>query len=289
MIILEDASLSFFVQTWLRAAFGSAGQNCIGAERFIVARKILPKFIELVLPKVKTLRQGSFLDDVTANSKQGIDVGAMISDNRFDALEKLISDAEKKGARVLAGGKRFRHPNHTSGHYFSPTLIIDVTMDMEIANEELFAPVFLVMAFDNVDEAVDLANSTRFALGSSVFGGKRSECLRIADRLESGMVNINDFAVSYLNQGLPFGGNKASGNGQRFGGPEGLLAMVTTKAVTEDLFFSLVKTAIPGPVHYPHADARKSYAFVAGLATFFGALSWSERIKGLYALLRASL
>lgn len=288
MIVLEDASLSFFVQTWLRAAFGSAGQNCIGAERFIVAHTILPEFLRLITPKVKSLRQGSFLDDV-GDGKQGIDIGAMISDNRFDALEALIADAERQGARLLAGGKRLRHPQHPAGHYFAPTLLVDVTSDMAIAQEELFAPVFLVMAFDTVEEAIQLANGTRFALGSSVFGSKRSECRRIANQLESGMVNINDFAVSYLNQGLPFGGNKASGNGQRFGGPEGLLAMCTTKAVTEDRFFSLIKTAIPGPVHYPHADALKAYAFTAGLATFFGALTWSERMSGLLKLLWASV
>ncbi|PWN35387.1 Aldedh-domain-containing protein [Meira miltonrushii] len=289
MIVLEDASLSFFVQTWLRAAFGSGGQNCIGAERFIVSRKIMQKFLDLVTPKVKILRQGSFLDDVAPGTKQGIDVGAMISDNRFDALEALIADAESRGARVLAGGKRFNHPNHPSGHYFAPTLIVDVTPDMPIAQEELFAPIFLVMPFDTVEEAVSLANGTRFALGSSVFGSNRSVCRKVADQLHAGMVNINDFAVSYLNQGLPFGGNKASGNGQRFGGPEGLLALCNTKAVTEDRFFSLIKTAIPGPVHYPHADSLKAYAFVVGLATFFGAVTWGESLVGLWSLIRSSL
>lgn len=289
MIVLEDASLSFFVQTWLRAAFGSGGQNCIGAERFIVSRKIMQNFLDLVTPKVKLLRQGSFLDDVAPGTKQGIDVGPMISDNRFDTLEALISDAESKGARVLAGGKRFKHPNHPSGHYFAPTLIVDVTPEMSIAQEELFAPIFLVMPFDTNEEAVNLANGTRFALGSSVFGSNRTVCRSIASQLNAGMVNINDFAVSYLNQGLPFGGNKASGNGQRFGGPEGLLSLCTTKAVTEDRFFSLVKTAIPGPVHYPHLDSLKAYAFVVGLATFFGAVTWSESMVGLWNLIRASL
>ena len=117
----KDASIGFFVQTWLRAAFGAAGQNCIGAERFIVSRKILDKFIAAVEPSVRSLRLGSFLDD------GNVDVGAMISDNRFAALERLVAEAVKAGARVLAGGQRFKHPRHPYGHYFEPTLIVDVT------------------------------------------------------------------------------------------------------------------------------------------------------------------
>ena len=159
---------------------------------------------------------------------------------------------------------------------------------MSIANEELFAPVFLVMTFETIDEAVTLANSTRYGLGSSVFGGNYAKCQEIASRLESGMVNINDFAVSYLNQGLPFGGVKASGNGGRFGGPEGLLSLTTTKAVTEDRFFSLIKTAIPKPVHYPHRDPVKAQAFVMGLAAFFGG-TLKEATQGIIKLIKASL
>lgn len=159
---------------------------------------------------------------------------------------------------------------------------------MAIAKEEMFAPVFLVMSFDTVEDAIKLANSTRYGLGSSVFGANRSTCRYIADRLECGMVNINDFAVSYLNQGLPFGGVKASGNGGRFGGPEGLLSLTTTKAVTEDRFFSLIKTAIPAPVHYPHKDSTKSKAFVVGLATFFGG-TWTQATRGITKLIKASL
>lgn len=163
-----------------------------------------------------------------------------------------------------------------------------INSDMAIAKEEVFAPVFLVMAFDTIEEAIKLANSTRYGLGSSVFGSDRKTCHKIADQLECGMVNINDFAVSYLNQGLPFGGIKASGNGGRFGGPEGLLSLTTTKAITEDRFFSLVKTSIPKPVHYPHKNPTKSLAFVIGLAKFFGG-NWKQGIQGIAKLIRASL
>ncbi|PWN94186.1 Aldedh-domain-containing protein [Acaromyces ingoldii] len=291
MVILADADVNYFLQTWLRAAFHAAGQNCIGAERFIVASSILPRLIGLLEPRVRALRCGSFLDDTSlaadAKNPTTVDVGAMISDNRFDRLEELVQDAVNKGARCLVGGKRFQHPLHPQGHYFAPTLLVDVTPDMTIAHEELFAPVFLVMSFETTDEAVAIANSSRYGLGSSVFGNSQSECRAVADRLEAGMVNINDFAVSYLNQGLPFGGVKASGYG-RFGGPEGLLSLTTTKAVTEDALFSWIRTGIPPPLHYPLNDAQKCWTFVRGLVTVvYGDMS--QKLTGLQALLKAAL
>ncbi len=134
----------------------------------------------------------------------------MITDARFSRLEFLISDAVKNGAKLLVGGKRYTHPTWKHGHYFSPTLLVNVTPNMAIANEELFAPIFLIMPFPhaNLDAALTIANSTRYGLGSSIFGSSLDQCQYIADRLQAGMVNINDFGVSYLNQGLPFGGVK---------------------------------------------------------------------------------
>ncbi len=131
---------------------------------------------------------------------------------------------------------------------------------MRIAQEELFAPIFLIMPFPGTDwrAAVEIANSTRYGLGASVFGGRRAVCEKVAAQLECGMVNINDFAVSYLNQGLPFGGAKKSGYG-RFGGPEGLLGLTRPKAVTRDTLFSWVRTGIPKPLDYPLKNSKKSW------------------------------
>lgn len=104
----------------------------VGAERFIVASSILPQLISLLEPRVKALQCGSFLDDtalLTDNkSPSTVDVGAMISDNRFARLEELIQEAVRDGARCLVGGKRFQHPLHPQGHYFAPTLLVDVTL-----------------------------------------------------------------------------------------------------------------------------------------------------------------
>jgi acyl-CoA reductase-like NAD-dependent aldehyde dehydrogenase len=132
LIALPGTDLPFFVPTFLRAAFGAGGQNCIGIERFLVARSILPRFIELVEPRVRALQLGSFLDDTPFSGSREkasahVDVGALITGARIPRLEQLVADAVSKGARCLVGGKRFVHPKHPSGHYFAPTLLVDVT------------------------------------------------------------------------------------------------------------------------------------------------------------------
>ncbi|KAK0560292.1 Meiotic Sister-Chromatid recombination aldehyde dehydrogenase [Tilletia horrida] len=289
-VILPSADLKYFNSTFMRSVFQGAAQNCIGIERFIVARSILPQFLSLVKARVESLRTGSYLDEALSGphaAKAGaVDMGAMINSARFDELEGLIDSAVQKGAEVLVGGKRLVSDRWKAGCYFSPTLITGVTRDMRIAQEEVFAPIMLVMPFDTLDEAVEIANSTRYGLGSSVFGAKHQECHYVAKRLRSGMVNINDFGVSYLAQSLPFGGVKASGYG-RFGGPEGLLGLTTAKAVTEDRFFSLVRTGIPPPLDYPLQD--RSWPFVRSLVEFAYGSGLVQRGRGILGLIRGSL
>ena len=170
-------------------------------------------------PRIAALRCGPSLS-AAPGSSQGeistVDSGSMISSRLFEQLEDSLASAEKQGARILAGGKRFEHSVWKQGHYFRPTLIVDVTSDMDIAQQELFAPVMTVMPYDTVEEAVAIANSTRYGLGSAVFGSDKKECRTVAEVLKVGMVAINDFGVFYLNQAMPFGGVNMSGHG-RFG------------------------------------------------------------------------
>ncbi|PWN50014.1 Aldedh-domain-containing protein [Violaceomyces palustris] len=306
-IILESADLKFFNSTFMRSCFQGAGQNCIGIERFIVSSKIVDKFLSLIVPRVKSIRCGSFMDDVdfghapslvkSQDAKKGgakavqgdqVDCGAMITDARFGRLEQLIQDAVKQGAELVVGGKRLKHEKWANGHYFQPTLITGVTSEMKIAQEELFAPIFLVMSFETVEQAVEIANSTRYGLGSSVFGNNKEECQKVAERLKCGMVNINDFGVSYLNQGLPFGGFKKSGYG-RFAGPEGLLSMTNPKSVTRNRFDPLIRTGIPPPLDYPLHQPSKSWNFVKGLILFAYGLNLKSRLKGILDLILAGI
>jgi len=170
------------------------------------------------------LQQGSAIDQ-----GEGVDVGAMISGTRFDHLESLIQDAVKSGARLIHGGHRYNHPSYPRGHYFQPTLLADVTKDMAIAKEELFAPVALLMRAETIDHAIEIANSTIYGLGGAVFGSKRNDVERVVNEVETVGMAVNDFATFYVCQ-LPFGGTKGSGYG-RFMGIEGLRALCNAKVL----------------------------------------------------------
>jgi acyl-CoA reductase-like NAD-dependent aldehyde dehydrogenase len=152
----------------------------------MVHRSLYPRFLEIMTPRVAKLRLGPFL------SATDVDVGSLISHQPIAKLEAVLDSAVKAGARVLAGGTSFLHPDYPQGAYFQPTLIADVTMDMAIAKEELFAPVMTVVPYDDVDEAIDWLNRGRFGLGGSVFGRDRIECRKVAARLECGMVAVNE-------------------------------------------------------------------------------------------------
>jgi acyl-CoA reductase-like NAD-dependent aldehyde dehydrogenase len=154
----------------------------------------------------------------------------MIGCARFTHLEHLIEEAVYQGARLLHGGKRYHHPKYPEGHYFSPTLLVDVTRDMRIANEELFAPVALFMKASSIGEAIELANSTIYGLGGSVFGSNMRDVEKVVNGMDTVGIAVNDFATFYVCQ-LPFGGTKGSGYG-RFLGPEGLRALCNAKVST---------------------------------------------------------
>ncbi|KAK7179239.1 aldehyde dehydrogenase [Paraphaeosphaeria sporulosa] len=249
-IVLDDLSNSDFHRVssiLMRGVFQSAGQNCIGIERIIALPNVYARLIEHLTPRIKALRPGSILNASCDDAP--IDIGACISDAGFSRLESLIADAVTQGARLVCGGKRYVHPQHPKGHFFSPTFLIDVTPSMTIAQEELFAPVFTLMRADSVDQAIRIANSTPYALGASVYGSSSRDTERVVRGVNAGMVAVNDFAVTYMVQ-LPFGGVKGSGYG-RFAGQEGLRSVCNQKAVTRDRWPWLVKTSIPGPMDLP--------------------------------------
>ncbi|KAK6908563.1 meiotic Sister-Chromatid recombination aldehyde dehydrogenase [Kwoniella mangroviensis CBS 8886] len=271
--ILPETDLDFFSSTWMRGAFQSAGQNCIGIELFLVHRSQYSRFIEIMKPRVKALRPG-------------IDVGSLISHAPIKKLETILASAEKSGARILAGGKAYVHPTYPQASYFEPTLVVDVNMNMAIAQEELFAPVMTVVPYDDIDEAIEWLNKSRYGLGAGVYGKNKGECRRAAERLECGMlIDWTLQGVFYLNQAMPFGGVKASGHG-RFGGEEGLRSLCSVKSITEDRFFSYIRTSIPPPVDFPIPDPKKAWGFLVGLVNLAYARTLWGRAKGIDGLLK---
>jgi len=281
-IVLDDLSNSDFKRVasiLMRGTFQSAGQNCIGIERVIALPNVYHRLIEHLTPMIRALRPGSILN---SSSDTPIDIGASISDAGYSKLEELIQDAVKNGARVLAGGKRYAHPDFPRGHYFTPTFIVDVTRSMKIAQTELFAPVFLLMRAESVADAIAIANSTSYALGSSVFGSSNRDLELIVRSLHAGMVAVNDFAVYYMVQ-MPFGGTKGSGYG-RFAGKEGLRSLCNQKSITRDRWaWAGIKTGIPPPMDIPlqgEGAGERAWNFAQGIV-WLGYGDLRGKIRGL--------
>ena len=283
-IVLDSAfdDLPRVIEILLRGTFQAAGQNCIGIERIIACPKVYQEVVSKLEPRIRALRVGSSLD---APKDAQVDVGAMISDISFDRLENLIRSAVKDGARLLVGGSRLNHPVHHFGHYFQPTLLVDVTGEMAIANEECFAPICVVMRAKNPEEACKLANAPHFGLGASVFGDYDWAMRATLRNLKTGMVAVNDFAAYYAVQ-LPFGGVGGSGYG-RFAGEEGLRGLCNTKAICEDRWgWAGIKTAIPKQIRYPIPDTGKGFAFVKAVNELGYGIGLRGRLTGLRNLWR---
>ncbi|KAL6858064.1 Meiotic Sister-Chromatid recombination aldehyde dehydrogenase [Amphichorda felina] len=277
-IVLDSAykDLKRITEVILRGTFQAAGQNCIGIERVIASGAVYDSLIQILEPRVKGLRIGPEAD-----------VGAMISDSSFDRLEELIAEAVVQGARLLAGGKRYAHPRHPKGHYFQPTLLVDVTPNMRIAQDECFAPVLTLLRAksSSAEDVLAVANSPNFGLGASVHGSEHDPAMKpIVAGLKAGMVAVNDFATFYAVQ-LPFGGVGGSGYG-RFAGEEGLRGLCNIKSICEDRFGWLgIRTGIPPPVQYPIASQDKSWRFTQGIVEL-GYGGSGRKLAGLGKMLK---
>ncbi|KAF2666263.1 Aldedh-domain-containing protein [Microthyrium microscopicum] len=276
-IVLDDLKdIDRVVATLVRGTFQAAGQNCIGIERIICLPGIYDTVVSKLLPIIERLRIGSALHS------SEVDVGACISAANFDNLETLITAAAKQGAKLLVGGKRAHVPDYPAGHYFQPTLLVNVDSSMKIARTELFAPVCVVMRAKNLDDAIKIANSTEFGLGASVFGRNTRDLDKVVREVKAGMVSVNDFAVYYAVQ-LPFGGTKGSGYG-RFAGSEGLRSLCNTKSICSDRW-SFMKTSIPTPLQLPVPNEPKGWNMSKGIVELGYGESPRQKARGITRLM----
>ncbi|ODV86488.1 hypothetical protein CANARDRAFT_196441 [[Candida] arabinofermentans NRRL YB-2248] len=276
---LKKKGIAGISSVLMRGTFQSAGQNCIGIERIIVSgdRANYEKLVENLAQRVSKLRVGSDIDQ-----SEEIDMGAIIMGGaKFDELESWISEAVQDGARLLHGGKKYIHPNYPQGHYFLPTLLADVNPDSKIANSEVFGPVMSIMFAENDMKAIEIANSTDYGLGGSIFSTDFEKAERLSKILKTGNIAINDFATFYVCQ-LPFGGAKGSGYG-KFGGEEGLRGLCNEKSVCYDKS-RFISTAIPKVLDYPIADGKKSWKFVSAMNKGGYDYSLWQRCKAIWTL-----
>ena len=288
-IVLDDPktlkTMEDVCSVLLRGTFQSAGQNCIGIERVIAMPNAYERILQIVKPKIEAFRVGS-----ATHTDHALDMGAMISGRSFDALESVIYAALEAGATRHCGSSRLNHPEYPNGFYFQPTLLSDITKNMEIAQKELFAPVFVLMRAEDKFQAVDIANSTSYGLGASIFGHNSADVEYCVKHIQAGMVAVNDFGAYYATS-LPFGGVKGSGYG-RFGGKEGLQGLCNVKAVCEDAWWAKLfgmQTKIPPPLQYPIVNRANAWQMCKGVVETGYAVSWNGRLQALVKLVRAML
>jgi succinate-semialdehyde dehydrogenase / glutarate-semialdehyde dehydrogenase len=203
-IVLDDADLEHTVKWAVWGRMYNTGQTCCAAKRFIVVEKLADKFLEKFKAALSALKPGDPMDEKTT-------LGPLSTESALVDLLKQVDGAISKGAKLVMGGKRFDRP----GSYMEPTILTDIKPENPAFRDEFFGPVALFFRVKDEDEAIALANDSDFGLGGSVFTKDVARGKRVASRVETGMMFINN--ISWSDAELPFGGIKNSGYGRELG------------------------------------------------------------------------
>jgi succinate-semialdehyde dehydrogenase / glutarate-semialdehyde dehydrogenase len=220
-LVFEDADLDAAVEGALLAKMRNIGEACTAANRFHVADSVAEEFARKLADRMGQLKVGR-------GTEPDVKVGPLIDDNQRQKVAGLVDDARQKGAKVVVGGNI---PDGT-GYFYEPTVLGDVPPEANLLREEIFGPVAPVTSFDSEDAAIEAANKTEYGLVAYVYTSNLKRALRVIEKLETGMVGLNQGMVS--NAGAPFGGVKHSGVG-REGGHEGIEEFLETKYVAVNL------------------------------------------------------
>jgi succinate-semialdehyde dehydrogenase/glutarate-semialdehyde dehydrogenase len=217
-IVFDDADIDEAVDGAMIAKMRNMGEACTAANRFYVHEKVAEEFSAKMTAKMEALKMGNGLTE-------GVDVGPLVNKSTRDKVESLVDDAVAKGAKVLTGGKRGEGP----GYFYPPTVLTNVSADSDLVWEEIFGPVAAIQTFADEDAMVEQCNKSEYGLASYIYSGDIGRGLRVAGRLETGMVGLNRGIVS--DPAAPFGGVKQSGLG-REGGKEGVMEYLETQYVS---------------------------------------------------------
>ncbi|KUN23722.1 betaine aldehyde dehydrogenase [Streptomyces antibioticus] len=221
-LVFEDADLEQAVGAIIKAFVFNSGQFCMGGPRLLVARSVYSTLLGILEQAVPGVPLGDPRQPETV-------VGPMAGEKHLKKVEEYVELARKEGGRIVCGGERL---DLDGGYYYKPTVIADLPNDSRVIQEEIFGPVLTVQPFDSEDEAVRLANSTPYGLASGVQTSNLARAHRVADRLQAGIVWVNDWAM--LDPAVPFGGVKDSGFGREYG-PEALASYTKVKSVVVSL------------------------------------------------------
>lgn len=224
MIVLRDADLERAANACVWGGLMNSGQVCTSIERIYVEEPVYQAFVDKIVQKVQSLRQGP--------SHEEIELGSMTSEAQFHKVSTQVREALAQGAKALTGGRA--NPK-LSGFYFEPTVLVDVNHDMAVLRDETFGPVLPIIKVRDAEEALRLANDSRYGLDACIFTRDKEKARRIADRLVTGSVCINDGLVNYIIPDTPMGGVKESGFSRRHGA-EGIRKYCYQKSIVIDRF-----------------------------------------------------
>jgi aldehyde dehydrogenase (NAD+) len=220
-ILLDDAVLDKAIPSALTLAFMNSGQACAAGTRLLVPKSRLEEVKRAIRDAMQAFTVGDPADP-------NVMVGPMVSQKQYDRVESYIRKGIEEGAEVLVGGEG--HPNgFDAGYYARPTVFVNVRNDMAIAQEEIFGPVLSVIAYDSEDEAIRIANDSKYGLHSAVIGADLQRARRVASQLRAGRVVINNMTDD---PDAPWGGFKYSGVGREYG-KYGIEAFLEPKAILE--------------------------------------------------------
>jgi len=266
-IVLDDADIDLTTSGILWGSMTNAGQTCAGIERVYVHRSVYDEFVEKISEKVKTLRPCDGNGDPC-------DVGAITTESQYELIAEQVKQAVNSGAIATSGNM----VDIDGGSYFPPTILTNVHHGMPIISEENFGPVLPIMPFDSEEEAIRLANDSRFGLSASVWTSDTNRGERIAKKLIAGTVTINDSLYTYGLTQTPWGGVKESGYGKTHG-KEGLMEMVRPVHIASDSLHRVKK-----PWWYPYdKEALETFKHVL---EFLGGSGSARRGKAFAKVMR---
>jgi len=220
-IVFGDADPARAAKGLSLVKFLNTGQACICPNRIFVQRALVDDFLDVLVARVRDMKAGNGLDD-------GVTVGPLIDEAALAKMQRQVTDAVAKGAKVLTGGERLLDGGLDQGQFFAPTVLTNVGPEMDIYYEETFGPIAPVIPFDDEDEVIAMANDTSYGLAAYLYTNELSRAIRVSEALQFGIIGVND--INPTAAAAPFGGIKQSGQG-REGGAQGIDEYLDTKLI----------------------------------------------------------
>ncbi|RUL52059.1 aldehyde dehydrogenase family protein [Lysinibacillus antri] len=236
VIVMDDANLQLAVEGIIWSAFGTAGQRCTACSRVIVHKDVKAELEERLVSALSDITIGDGLNP-------DVNVGPVINKAALEKINHYVQIGKKEGATLLAGGKVLTTPPFDKGFYFEPTIFTNVKNDMIIAQEEIFGPVVSIIEVSSLEEAIEVNNSVKFGLSSSIFSQDVNKIFKAQRDLDTGIVYVNA-GTTGAEIHLPFGGTKGTGNGHRDSGQAALDVYTEWKSIYVDYSGKLQRAQI---------------------------------------------